>query len=78
MEDTIVAEADSSFSDIEVDEEYESEEGQDEPIRSPTVPGPTPSGREEAIASLSFDIMTTEAQGTKCQRLGSDTCVMEV
>lgn len=78
--------ADSTYSDIEVESEHDDEEGQDCQIKSPEAPASATHDREEAIASLCFDTMTTEAEppipmasadmvakGAKCQRLGSDT-----
>lgn len=78
--------ADSTYSDIEVESEYDDEEEQNCQIKSPEAPASAMHDREEAIASLCFDTITTEAEppipmasadmvakGAKCQRLGSDT-----
>ncbi|XP_061713461.1 uncharacterized protein LOC133522224 [Cydia pomonella] len=85
MADQTIAEADSSYSDIDIGSDNESEEGQEEQI-SPSAPVPIWNDKTEAIAGLCFDTITTEAEppvpaadadmvakGAKCQRLGSDT-----
>ncbi|KAI8432599.1 hypothetical protein MSG28_013586 [Choristoneura fumiferana] len=54
--------ADSTYSDIEVESEYDDEEGQDSQIKSPETPASAMHDREEAIATLCFDTITTEAE----------------